>query len=117
MSDDHHSTSSVLEDRLRLRAGFDAGERPGLIRALAPLERHLAKWRPEDVRLELSVKDRGGPEQQVKLEAWLPRLPPMVATSHHRDVDHALVEARKELIRQIEEEKDRHAPGKTRRRR
>jgi ribosome-associated translation inhibitor RaiA len=57
------------------------------------------------VDLEISVKDRTGPEQKITLEALLPGLGLVVATSAHRDLDHALIEARKELIRQIDDEK------------
>jgi hypothetical protein len=35
-----------------------------------------------------------------------------VATSHQRDLDHALAEVRKELIRQIEEKKSRRESRK-----
>jgi ribosome-associated translation inhibitor RaiA len=100
--------AGTLDQRLRLGAGFHAAERAGALRALAPLERHLAAWDGDDVDVEVALKDRDGPEQRLTLEARLPGLPPLVAKSRAKDVDHALVEARKELIRQIEDEKDRH---------
>ena len=111
----HDGSGGVLDERLRLGAGFHAAERPSALRALSALERHLAAWDAEDVDLEVSVKDRDGPEQQVTIEARLPGLPPIVAKSRGKDVDHALIEARKELIRQVEDEKDRHKPRKPRR--
>jgi ribosome-associated translation inhibitor RaiA len=37
-----------------------------------------------------------------------------VASAHHSDLDRALVEARKELSRQIEDAKDRREPRKGR---
>jgi hypothetical protein len=37
-----------------------------------------------------------------------------VATSHERDLDLALAEVRRELIRQIEDERSRHEPRKDR---
>jgi hypothetical protein len=107
-------SGGVLDERLRLGAGFHAAERPMVLRALSALERHLAAW-DRDVDIEVSVKDREGPEQQITVEAWLPGLPPLVAKSRAKDLDHGLVEARKDLIRQVEDEKDRHKPRKPRR--
>jgi ribosome-associated translation inhibitor RaiA len=108
-------TTGVLDGRLRLGAGFHANERSMALRALAGLERHLAAWDGDEVDVEATIKDRDGPEQTVTVEAWLPGLPPLVAKSRGRDLDHALVEARKDLIRQIEDEKDRHKHRKPRR--
>jgi ribosome-associated translation inhibitor RaiA len=108
-------SGGVLDERLRLGAGLHDAERPSVLRALASLERHLAAWDRDDVDIEVSVKDRDGPEQQVTVEAWLPGLPTLVAKSRAKDLDHALVEARKDLIRQVEDEKDRHKPRKPRR--
>ncbi len=107
-------TGGILEQRLRLGAGFHAAERSSVLRALAGLERHLAPWGPDGVDVEVVVKHRDGPEQQVTVEAWLPGLPTLVAKSRAKDLDHALVEARKELIRQVEDEKDRHKPRRRR---
>ncbi len=115
MSDTTNSPLLVLQDRLRLGAGFGAGERDHVLDVLSPLDRHLAHWAPEQVDLEVSVKNRGGPEQKVTLEAWLPRWPSVVATAADRELDHALIEVRKELIRQIEDKKAKHAMGTGRR--
>jgi predicted N-formylglutamate amidohydrolase len=38
----------------------------------------------------------------------------LVVTSHERDLDHALVEVRRDLIRQIEDERSRREPRKGR---
>jgi len=38
----------------------------------------------------------------------------LVATSHERDLDHALAEVRRDLIRQIEDERARREPRKGR---
>jgi hypothetical protein len=37
-----------------------------------------------------------------------------VATSHERDIDHALAEVRRDLIRQIEDERSRREPRERR---
>jgi ribosome-associated translation inhibitor RaiA len=102
----------VLDERLRLGAGFGAADRRHVLGLLSSLARHLARWKPEQVDLELSVKDRGGPEQKVTLEALLPGLAVIVATSSGRDLDQAVIEARKELIRQIDDEKAKRSEHK-----
>jgi ribosome-associated translation inhibitor RaiA len=56
------------------------------------------------------VKDRRGTGQKVTFEAWLPKWPPLVATSTATDLDHAVIEVRKEMIRQIEDEKAKRGP-------
>jgi hypothetical protein len=43
----------VLDERLRLGFGFDAEERGRVLEILAPLNRHLAHWRPDQVDREL----------------------------------------------------------------
>ena len=105
MSDMWEGSTQVLAERLRLGAGFSPADRRHVLDLLSSLTRHLARWKPEKVDLEISVKDRGGPEQKVTLEALLPGLAVIVATAADRDLDHAIVTARRELIRQIDDEK------------
>ncbi|HUK69584.1 MAG TPA: hypothetical protein VLW50_12675 [Streptosporangiaceae bacterium] len=112
MSDQENGSARILDERLRLGAGFGADDRAHVLDILSSLDRHLAHWSPERVDLAISVKDRRGPEQKVILEAWLPRWPPLVATSAGRDLDHALTDVRKDIIRRIEDEKTRRAPHK-----
>jgi hypothetical protein len=114
MSDPDNSPARILEDRLRLGAGFTAEDRGRVLESLSPLGRHLAHWSPERVDLEISVKNRGGPEQKVTLEAWLPKWPSIVATATDRELDRALTDVRKELIRRIEDEKAKRGPHKAR---
>jgi hypothetical protein len=114
MSDRENSPPRILEERLRLGAGFGAEDRGHVLEILSALSRHLAHWNPEQVDLEISVKNRGGPEQKVTLEAWLPGWPSLVATSADRDLDRALIDVRKDMIRQIEDEKAKREPHKGR---
>src|ERR1700729_3597669 len=102
MTDTWEGSAQTLDDRLRLGAGFGTHDRPHVLDLLSSLPQHLAKGDPATVDLELSVKDRGGPEQKVTLEALLPGMGVVGAASAARDLDHALIGARKELIRQIE---------------
>lgn len=112
MSDTWDDSTRVLDERLRLGAGFGAADRRHVLELLSSLTRHLARWKPDKVDLEISVKDRGGPEQKVTLEALLPGLAVIVATSADRELDHAVIGARKELIRQIDDEKAKRSSHK-----
>jgi ribosome-associated translation inhibitor RaiA len=102
--------AEALDGVLRLRAGFTDEERPRVLEALASLAPHLARWEPDQIALELSVKDRGDTDQRVTLQAQLPGLPPLVATSADRDLDRALTEVRRDLIRQLEDVKGKRSP-------
>ena len=113
MAESPPTTGSIVEEALRLGAGFHEHDRHWVLERLAPLGKHLARWGPDQVAVEVAVKHRDGDEQQVTLEASLPRYPLLVARAPDRDLDRALVEARKELIRQIDEEKrKREVPAK-----
>ena len=114
MSDRDNSSTRILDERLRLGAGFGAEDRGHVLDILSALNRHLAHWRPEQVDLELSVKNRGGPEQKVTLEAWLPRWPSVVATKTDRELDRALIDVRADMIRQIEDGKAKRGSHKAR---
>jgi hypothetical protein len=46
-------------------------------------------------------------QQRVMLEVRLPRWPPLIAHYSGTNLDHALVEVRKLMIREIEEERER----------
>jgi ribosome-associated translation inhibitor RaiA len=114
MSGTENSPTATLEEHLRLGAGFAVADRPRIIRALSALGPHLSGWGHGQVDLEVSLKDTEGPDQKVTLQAWLGGRIHLVATSHEHDLDHALAEVRKELIRQIEDERSRREPRKRR---
>jgi ribosome-associated translation inhibitor RaiA len=99
-----------LASTLRFAGGVHDRERDHVLEVLAPLAKHLARWDADDIDLQMSVKDRGGPEQRVTLEAKLGGFPTLVATGTDPDFDRALHEARKELIRQIDDERSRRVP-------
>jgi hypothetical protein len=62
----------------------------------------------------VSLKDTEGPGQRLTLQAWLAGRAHLVASSHQRDLGHALAEVRRDLIRQIEDERSRREPRKRR---
>ena len=112
MSGTENRPTGTLDERLRLGAGFAAADRMRILGALSALAPHLSGWKHDRVDLEVSVKDTEGPDQKVTLQAWLGGRTHLVATSHEHDLDHALAEVRRELIRQIEDERSRREPRK-----
>src|SRR4029453_4389815 len=114
MSGTKNNQTVTLDEHLRLGAGFAAADRPRILRALSALAPHCSGWEHDRVDLEVSLKDTEGPDQKVTLQAWLVGRAHLVATSHERDLDHALAEVRRDLIRQIEEERSRREPRKRR---
>jgi ribosome-associated translation inhibitor RaiA len=114
MSGTENNQTGTLDEHLRLAAGFAAADRPRILRALSALAPHLSGWEHDRVDLEVSLKDTEGPDQKVTLQAWLAGRAHLVATSHERDLDHALADVRKDLIRQIEEARSRREPRKRR---
>ncbi|GAA1271480.1 hypothetical protein GCM10009609_38260 [Pseudonocardia aurantiaca] len=115
MSGIENSPAGTLEERLRVGAGFAAADRPRILGALSALAPHLSGWEHDQVDLEVSLKDAEGPDQKVTLQVWLAGRAHLVATSHERDVDHALAEVRRDMVRQIEDERSRREPRKRRR--
>ena len=81
---------------------------------LSTLEKHLSRWDPAGVTVEVSVKNREGREQQVTLRADLPGYPPLVAKAADPNLQSALATAKRELIRQIEDEKTKREPKSNR---
>jgi ribosome-associated translation inhibitor RaiA len=114
MTGTENSPTRTLEEHLRLGAGFAAADRPRILGALSALAPHLSGWEHNQVHLEVSLKDAEGPDQRVTLQAWLTGRAHLVATSQKRDLDHALAEVRRDLIRQIEDEKSRREPRERR---
>ncbi len=110
MSETDNQRHDVLDEVLRFGAGVRDGERRWVLEALSALVPHLARWDPNDVDIEISVKDRDGKEQHVTLRADLPGYSPLVAVAADRNLDRALAEAKRELIRQIEDQKTMREP-------
>jgi hypothetical protein len=107
--------NNLPENAIRVGAGFVAKERPHVVETLSTLGPHLGKWDPRDVNVDVSLHDRGGKEQRVILRTILPGLTPLVAVAENPDVTHALSDAKRELIRQIEHQKSAREPMNNRR--
>jgi ribosome-associated translation inhibitor RaiA len=106
--------AGILHDALRLSGGFSDADRSWVLDALSGLEPHLSRWDPASMIVDVSVKHRDGKEQQVTLRAELPGFPQLVAKAEDRDLDRALAEAKRELLRQLEDEKTKREPKNNR---
>lgn len=116
MSKSDAGNRNVLpENVIRVGPGFVAKERPHVIETLSALGPHLARWDPADVSVDVALHDRGGKEQRITLRTTLPGLEPLVAVAEGPDITHALSEAKRELIRQIEQQKTEQEPMHNRR--
>jgi hypothetical protein len=94
---------TTIQDRLRIVSEFRAEEHDhvrGIV--FGKLERRLLHWKPEQVELELSVKERDTAQQHTVLECWISGVPRMVATSALLDLDQSIVEVRDDLWRQLD---------------
>jgi ribosome-associated translation inhibitor RaiA len=94
---------SSFSDRLRIVPEFRSDEYDRVKEIMfGRLERRLSRWKPEEVELELSVKDRDTPKQRMVLECWIAREDRLVATSREEDLWKGVVEVRDDLWRQID---------------
>jgi ribosome-associated translation inhibitor RaiA len=105
----------LRENVIRVGAGFVAKERAFVLDSLSTLAPHLGRWDPGDVDIDVSLQDRGGNEQRITLRTSLPGLPPLVAVAENPDINRALAEAKRELIRQLEHQKSAREPMNNRR--
>ena len=112
---DDQQQNTFREDAIHVGAGFAAKERPHVLEALSTLAPHLGRWDPGDVDIDVSLRDRGGKEQRVTLRTILPGHQPLIAVAENPDIDHALSEAKRELIRQLEHQKSVDEPMNNRR--
>jgi ribosome-associated translation inhibitor RaiA len=111
MKSDDQQRDIFGENVLHIDAGFQEKERPHVLETLSTLGPHLlGRWDPRDVDVEVSLQDRGGKEQRVTLRTSLPGRAPLVAVAGNPDITHALTEAKRELIRQLEHQKSAHDP-------
>ena len=112
---DSQQRGAFRENAIHVGAGFVAKEHQHVVEMLSTLGPHLGKWDPRDVDLDVSLQDRGGKEQRVTLRMVLPGHPPLVAVAENPDIDCALSEAKRELIRQLEHQKSAREPMNNRR--
>lgn len=73
VSETENQRRDVLDEVLHFGGGFKDGEPPWQLEALSALVPHLARWDPNDVDVEVSVKDRDGNDQHLILRVDLTR--------------------------------------------
>jgi hypothetical protein len=103
------------ENSIHVGSGFVARERAHVVEVLSALGPHLGKWDPSDVVVDVSLQDRDGKEQRVMLRTILPGHLRVIAVAENPDIDHALSEAKRELIRQLDHRKSMKEPMNNRR--
>jgi ribosome-associated translation inhibitor RaiA len=109
--DNEQRDAAFGEHVLHIGAGFKEKERPHVLETLATLGPHLlGRWDPRDIHVEVSLQDRDGKEQRVTLRTSLPGHAPLVAVAENPDITHAICEAKRELIRQLEHQKSARDP-------
>lgn len=101
---------------VRLGGGFSESDRGLIADTLTQL---LGRVSTSDMlwELELSVKDRESPGQQVTLEAWVVGKDRFVATSAEEDLRAALNEVGDDVLRQFNKARDRRTPKANRHKR
>jgi ribosome-associated translation inhibitor RaiA len=100
---------AVIAKRLHVATGFLSSERDWIVRRLGALGSRLRSFQETQIELEISLKERHRPGQQVTLECWINRNPRLhlVATSSARELAAAIGEVRDDLIRQVDDAKTR----------
>lgn len=93
---------SFRNNAVYVGAGFVAKECPHVLDVLSALAPHLGRWDPRNVAIDVSLRDRGGKEQRIVLRTMVPGLPSLVTVAENPDINRGLVEAKRELIRQLE---------------
>jgi ribosome-associated translation inhibitor RaiA len=117
MKSDNEQQDAFGENVLHVGAGFKEKERPHVMETLSTLGPHLlGRWDPRDIDVEVSLQDRGGKEQRVTLRTSLPGRAPLIAVAENPDITHAICDAKRELIRQLEHQKSARDPMSSRRR-
>jgi hypothetical protein len=108
------NSRNILDEVLHLSGGFSESDRPRALDALSALVPHLSRWQPDEMLVDVSVKDRDGREQTVTLRAELSGYPQLLAKASNAHLDAALVDARREFVRQLEDEKKKRDPKSNR---
>ncbi|WP_327089601.1 hypothetical protein OIE66_02960 [Nonomuraea sp. NBC_01738] len=105
----------IVAERLRLGAGFRQDERPDIVRHFESLSRRLRNFAVDSVDLDLSVRDRDTADQKITLELLVPGSNQFVASSTEPEMRDALTDVREDMIRQIDDAKEKRDPQKNRR--
>ncbi|MBD8505200.1 HPF/RaiA family ribosome-associated protein [Hoyosella sp. G463] len=96
---------SDYADRVRIVPQFTSDDGDAITGILfGRLDSRLSRWSPEQVEMEISVKERDTPSQRVVLECWISGMPKLVATSTEQQIETAIAEVRDELWSQLDKQ-------------
>ncbi|MEU4624572.1 HPF/RaiA family ribosome-associated protein [Actinoplanes sp. NPDC023801] len=101
---------ATVAECLRVGAGFSQGDRNWLVELFGTLDARLASYHADSTELEISVKDREARGQKVTLECWLSGGEKIVTTSSEDDLHAAVMDARDDLRRRIDDVRTRREP-------
>lgn len=99
---------ATVEECLRVHGPVTSAEIKTLWEHWRSLDARIRGFEPDDVKLDLYVKDRDTKSQHLTLEARMVGLPPLIATTSEADIDHAFNVVRDEMTRLIGDAKDTH---------
>ncbi|MBB2940938.1 ribosome-associated translation inhibitor RaiA [Actinoplanes lutulentus] len=101
---------ATIEECLRLGAGFSQGDRNWITELFSTLDSRLAGFHADATDLELSVKERGGKGQHVSLICRISGRDEIVTTSSEEDLHAAVMDARDDLRRKLNDSKTKQEP-------
>ncbi|BAL87460.1 hypothetical protein AMIS_22400 [Actinoplanes missouriensis 431] len=101
---------ATVEECLRLGAGFSQGDRNWIAELFSTLDARLAGFHADATDLELSVKDRGARGQHVSLICRIAGREEIVTTSSEEDLHAAVMDARDDLRRRLNDSKSKQEP-------
>ncbi|GIE31701.1 hypothetical protein Ait01nite_047460 [Actinoplanes italicus] len=101
---------ATVAECLRVGAGFSQGDRNWLVELFGTLDARLASFHADATELEISVKDRDARGQKVTLECWLSGGEKIVTTSSEEELHAAVMDARDDLRRRIDDIRTRREP-------
>lgn len=110
MSTTPSPSDATIEQCLQLGHGFHESERATAVEILDKIDHRLVGQPADAVRFDLMVNDRDGRDQKVTLEGHIAGLPTLVATTHDAEVWVAVARTRDEVLRQLNDLKDKRAP-------
>ena len=106
--------SATVAESLQVEGGLTETEIEQIINQWSKLDSRMRSFKPGSVVLQLFVKDRDTKSQYVTLDAKIDGHSQLVASSSSTDLDHALIEVRDDLIRQMTDMKNRSEPRNNR---
>jgi ribosome-associated translation inhibitor RaiA len=101
---------ATVAECLRVGAGFSQGDRNWLVELFGTLDARLASFHADSTEMEISVKDREARGQKVTLECWLSGGEKIVTTSSEEELHAAVMDARDDLRRRIDDIRTRREP-------